>query len=48
MNTQTLTKLNISNNEIGDKGANDLADALKSNKVTVSLVIYLMSVFYST
>jgi hypothetical protein len=32
--TQTLTTLNLGYNEIGDRGAQDLANALKINMVT--------------
>ncbi len=34
LSTQALTTLNLSSNQIGDKGAQDLADALRNNTVT--------------
>jgi len=40
---QTLTTLDLSRNEIGDKGAEHLANALQQNKVT-----RLTSVFFLT
>jgi hypothetical protein len=41
--TQTLTTLNLSNNEIGEKGAENLADALKNNTVNIFFVLSLSS-----
>jgi hypothetical protein len=41
--TQTLTTLNLSSNEIGDQGAQDLANALQINKVTTILLLITSS-----
>ena len=35
--TQTVTTLNLSFNQVGDKGAQHIADALRNNTVTLML-----------
>ncbi len=40
--TQTLTILNLAINEIGDQGAQHLANGLQINKVTTTLLLFLL------
>jgi hypothetical protein len=40
--TQTLTTLNLWGNKIGPQGAQHLANALQINKVTTTLLLFLL------
>jgi hypothetical protein len=42
---QTLTELGLDNNEIGQQGAQNIADALKTNQVVI-LFLFLSHAFY--